>query len=133
MFTELTRIATPLIGTLGAATLGAQTAIAAPDDRYRLTSERAMASGASVVGIIGLVVAILAIRAAKAGTPGPRRRGRAVFAVSAGALGCILGAYVLVTADGGLGSGQGVAGGVVAVVVGLASMLLGRRAMSPSH
>ena len=133
MFTNLTRITAPVMLTLGAATLGAQTAIAAPADPYRLTGERAIASGGSVVAILGLVVAIVAIRTAKAGAPRPRRRGRGAFAVGAGAVGCILGAYVLVTADAGLGSGQGVAGGVVAVVVGLASILLGGRALSPSH
>jgi hypothetical protein len=45
-------------------------------------------------------------------------------------VGVVLGAVVLATADGGLGTGNGLGGAVVALVVGLIGMVLGGLALA---
>jgi Family of unknown function (DUF6223) len=53
------------------------------------------------------------------------RRRRAIVAVALGLVGLAGGVVVVVTADGGLGTGNGLGGGVVAAVLGLAAVVLG--------
>jgi hypothetical protein len=48
-------------------------------------------------------------------------------------MGLVIGALVVVTADGGVGTGNGPAGGVVAVVVGLLGAALGGLALARSR
>ncbi|MFE5730032.1 DUF6223 family protein [Streptomyces sp. NPDC056528] len=62
------------------------------------------------------------------GTGGARTWGR--VAVALGIVGAVLGVLHLVTASGGPGTGNGLVGAVVAVPLGLGSVLLGRRATS---
>jgi hypothetical protein len=45
----------------------------------------------------------------------------------------LIGGLVVATADGGLGTGNGLAGGVVAMVVGLIGMALGGLALARSR
>jgi peptide/nickel transport system permease protein len=52
---------------------------------------------------------------------------------AAAAIALIIGGLVVATADGGLGSGNGLAGGVVAMMVGLIGMALGGLALSRSR
>jgi hypothetical protein len=46
-----------------------------------------------------------------------------------GPIGLVIGGLVVVTADGGVGTGNGLAGGIVAMVVGLIGMTLGGLAL----
>ncbi|MCA2209047.1 DUF6223 family protein, partial [Nocardia rosealba] len=50
---------------------------------------------------------------------------RAVFALVAGLIAIVGGAWVVTTAEGGLGTGNGLGGGVVAIAFGLASVVVG--------
>jgi hypothetical protein len=60
------------------------------------------------------------------------RRG-AIVALVLGPIGLIIGGLVVVTADGGVGTGGGVAGGVVAMMVGLIGTALGGLALARSR
>jgi hypothetical protein len=50
-----------------------------------------------------------------------------------GPIGLVIGGLVVAAADGGLGTGNGLAGGVVAMVVGLIGMALGGLALVRSR
>jgi hypothetical protein len=50
-----------------------------------------------------------------------------------GPIGLVIGGLVVATADGGLGTGNGLGGGVVAMVVGLIGMALGGLALVRSR
>ena len=88
-------------------------------DPYGLTSGRAWASAAAVLALAGAVLGGLALSRA-AGRPG-----RSVAALLLGAFGVVAGALVVGTADGGLGTGNGLGGGVVALALGLTGIVLG--------
>ena len=60
------------------------------------------------------------------------RRG-AIVSLVLGPIGLVLGALVVTTADGGVGTGNGLAGGVVAMVVGVVGMSLGGLALARSR
>jgi hypothetical protein len=49
--------------------------------------------------------------------------------MSAGAISIVLGLVVVATADGGLGTGNGLGGALVAVLIGVASTVLGGRVL----
>lgn len=80
--------------------------------------------GALLSGVVALVGAVSGGRALLR----PARR-RAVLALVLAPLGLLGGALVVVTADGGLGTGNGLGGGVVAIVVGLLGVSLGGAAL----
>jgi peptidoglycan/LPS O-acetylase OafA/YrhL len=84
-----------------------------------LTAGRAWSLAGAVFGLAGIVSGVLALR---------RRRG-AVVAVGAGVVGIIIGALVVVMAKGGPGTGYGVVGGYVSLVLGVAAAALGGLAM----
>ncbi|MFC5058538.1 DUF6223 family protein [Saccharothrix xinjiangensis] len=88
---------------------------------------RAVSLVAGLSGLVGAVVGGLA-----AARPGSGR-GRAVVALVAGVVGGFLGVVVVVTAEGGPGTGNGVGGGVVAAVVGLVGAVLGGLALARSR
>ena len=91
---------------------------------YTITPKRIAASTAVVVGLISAVIGGLALfRAAR--RIGNRGRRGAFAALVLGPIGLVIGGLVVATADGGVGTGNGVAGGVVAMVVGLIGMALG--------
>ncbi|WP_035855404.1 DUF6223 family protein [Cryptosporangium arvum] len=84
---------------------------------YSLTTGRLVASTAAVIALAGVVLGGVAL--ARAG-----RRASAA-ALATGGAGALAGAFVVATADGGPGSGSGIVGGFVALVLGLTAALLG--------
>jgi len=66
------------------------------------------------------------------GTIRQPRRG-AIVALVLGPIALLIGGLVVGTADGGLGTGNGLAGGVVAMMVGLIGMALGGLAFARSR
>ena len=91
---------------------------------YGMTPERMAASTAALIALIGAVIGGLALvrSARRIGNNG--RRG-AIVALVLGPIGLIIGGLVIATADGGVGTGNGVAGGRIAIAVGLIGMALG--------
>jgi hypothetical protein len=86
--------------------------------------------GAIIAVVSGLIGAVIGARAlARSSGTGNRRR-RAVAASILGAISLIVGGLVVASADGGLGTGQGLGGGVVAMTVGLISVALGALALA---
>ncbi|MFF1508499.1 DUF6223 family protein [Streptomyces sp. NPDC058326] len=85
--------------------------------------------GATTGALLGLAGVIIAWRALARPTsrPGP------VPAVVAGLTGLLLGGLVAATAEGGLGTGNGLGGAYVAVLTGLLATALGGRAVSRSR
>jgi hypothetical protein len=84
---------------------------------------RIAASAAVVVGLAGAIISARAVV--------KRRRAMAALVMSAIAL--AIGALVAVTAPGGLGTGHGFGGAVVAVVVGSIGSVLGVVALRRSR
>lgn len=91
-------------------------------DAYTMTSGRILGSAAALVALAGAVVGGLAL-ARRAGRKG------SIVALWSGALGIVGGAFVLAVADGGPGTGNGVVGGYLALALGVAAVVLGRRAL----
>ncbi|MFF7438561.1 DUF6223 family protein [Streptomyces sp. NPDC008122] len=97
---------------------------------YTLGPGRVAAASAALVGLLGVVNGGLAL-ARTTGRGHVRtwaRRHGAVTALVAGPVAVAVGAVVAATADGGLGTGNGLGGAYVAVLVGLAAVALGWRA-----
>ncbi len=90
-------------------------------DPSTLTGDRVVATAAAVLALTGVVIGGLAVTRTAARTAG---RTSAV-AVAAGVLGMVVGGLVVVTADGGPGTGNGIVGGYAALVLGLTAALLG--------
>ena len=86
---------------------------------YALTPGRLWSVIATLTGLTGVVAGGLALA---------RGRG-AVVAVGAGLAGAIGGGVVVAAAKGGPGTGYGIVGGYVALVVGTAAVLLGGTAL----
>jgi hypothetical protein len=99
---------------------------------YTMTPERLAASTAAVVGLIGAIIGGLAL-ARSAHRIGNNGRRGAVVALVLGPIGLVIGGLVVATADGGVGTGNGIAGGVVAMMVGLVGMVLGGLALARSR
>lgn len=90
-------------------------------DAIALTGDRLLATAAALVALIGVVLGASAL--ARSAT---RTRGRlAIAAVSAGLPSTIAGILVVTTADGGPGTGNGIAGGYAAIALGLIAAGLG--------
>ncbi|MCO1655315.1 hypothetical protein KDL28_09635 [Pseudonocardia sp. S2-4] len=96
------------------------------------TPARIWASAAALVALVGVVVGGRALARSRRGTGDGGRRG-AVVALVAGLTGAVNGAVNLAVADGGLGTGNGVAGGALALVLGLVGAVLGRLALTRSR
>ncbi|MEU4690495.1 DUF6223 family protein [Actinoplanes sp. NPDC023714] len=90
-------------------------------DAYTLTGDRVVATTAAVVALASVVCGVVALVRT--------RRRPAVVALVAGSLGLIAGLFVIVTADGGPGTGNGIVGGFAAVPLGLAAVVLGSLAL----
>ena len=108
-----------------AAQVSVQPAVNAP----ALTPKRALASGAAVTGLIGALIGGLAL--ARSASPKGRRAARVALVLGPIAVG--IGGLVVATADGGPGTGNGLAGGAIAMMVGLIGMALGGLALSRSR
>ena len=65
-------------------------------------------------------------------TMSPGRIG-AIVAALLGLIGAVIGGLVVATADGGLGTGNGLGGGIVAMMIGLIGMTLGGLALVRSR
>ncbi|HEV2784524.1 MAG TPA: DUF6223 family protein [Actinophytocola sp.] len=91
---------------------------------YTLTFDRVWATAAALLGLAGVIIGGLALARSRRRTGNGGRRG-ATMALAAGLLAAVNGALVLVTADGGPGSGNGVVGGAAALVLGLIAAILG--------
>jgi hypothetical protein len=126
-------VAAAVVGALGlaapAAYASAQPA-AAPV--YTVTPERIAASTAAAVGLIGAVSGGLAlVRSVR--RIDERGRRRAIVALVLGPVALVLGGLIVALADGGVGTGNGVAGGVVAMVLALIGMALSGLALAHSR
>jgi hypothetical protein len=87
-----------------------------------LTGDRMVATSAVLVALAGAVLGGLAV------ARGNRRLSTA--ALVAGVAGLVTGVIVVITADGGPGTGNGIVGGYAAVAIGLAAAGLGGIARS---
>ncbi|MEV8437306.1 DUF6223 family protein [Actinosynnema sp. NPDC051121] len=96
------------------------------------TPRRIWASIAALVSLAAVVVGVLARRRLSRRTGDSGRRG-ALVAVVAGLVGAVNGVVNLAVATGGLGSGNGVAGGAIALVLGVVGVVLGLSARSRSR
>lgn len=126
-----------LLGVAIAISIGDSTAAAADDHQaapgvYTTSPGRLGAIAAAITGLLGIVLGGLALRSARRNDTGSGRL-RAGVALVAGLVGTALGGLVVATAGGGLGTGNGLGGGVVAVVVGLIGTALGGLALTRSR
>ena len=94
-----------------------------PVAAYTLTTARLWATLAAFVGLGGVVVGAAARSRAVRGI-GNRGRNGAVVALGCGAISLVVGVVNLLVADGGPGTGNGVVGGGIAIVLGLAALAL---------
>jgi hypothetical protein len=90
---------------------------------YALTVGRLWSLVAAAIGLIGVVMGGLARTRALGGTNNQRRN--AFLALLTGLAGSVIGGVVVVFADGGPGSGSGIVGGYLALVIGLLAIALG--------
>ena len=96
-------------------------------DNFVGTPRRIWATVAAFVALVGVLIGGLALRRSRRGIGNAGRRG-SIVALAAGATGAVNGAANLTVATGGLGTGNGVAGGAIALVLGLLAAFLGWRA-----
>jgi hypothetical protein len=83
-----------------------------------------MALLAVLVGLAGAVIGGRALAGTdRMDSRNLRRRG--FVALSAGVAGTALGSLVVAISDGGIGTGNGIAGAIVAIAVGLTATILG--------
>lgn len=92
---------------------------------YGLTAGRFWSLVAAFAGIAGIVVGALALarRRRFAGRRSP------IVAMAAGVVGMAVGGAVVAAAKGGPGTGYGIVGGYVALVVGFIAIVLGAAAV----
>jgi Family of unknown function (DUF6223) len=118
---------------LYAAHLGFNVDPTAGDIGSRITTGRAKALVAAVVGLISLIIGGLAL-ARSAGRIGTgNARAGAIAALVVGLIGMVLSVVHLGTSTGGFGSGSGRAGAIVGLVLGLIGMNLGGLALARSR
>jgi uncharacterized protein DUF6223 len=94
---------------------------------YTLTAGRSWSLVGALLGLVGAVFGVLALTRAGTG------RRRAVVASATGLVGAVIGVLVVAAAKGGPGTGYGIVGGYVALVVGLVAVLLGGLALARSR
>ncbi|MFF6789257.1 DUF6223 family protein [Streptomyces filamentosus] len=99
-------------------------------DAYELTTGRLVGTTAALVALAGVIAGTIALRRARRGADG--RRG-ALAALVAGPAGVVVGVLNLAVADGGPGTGNGVIGGGMALLLGLAATLLGGSTLARSR
>ncbi|MFC4012651.1 DUF6223 family protein [Nonomuraea purpurea] len=100
-------------------------------DTFLGTPQRIWASVAALVALSGVVIGWLALRSVRRTGNGGRRG--AIVALMAGLTGGLNGAVNLAVADGGLGTGNGVFGGALALLLGLVGAVLGWLALTRSR
>ena len=99
---------------------------------YTLTTARLWATLAAFVGLAGAVAGAVALARAVRGV-GHRGRNGAVVALACGTGALVVGVVNLLVADGGPGTGNGVVGAGMAIVLGLAGLVLGGLALTRSR
>ena len=82
---------------------------------YGLTAGRAWSLVAILLGVVGMVIGARTLARSSPGGPVTRR---ATLSLSVGLLGTVIGGAVVAASDGGPGTGYGIVGGFVALVVG---------------
>jgi hypothetical protein len=97
---------------------------------YELGVGRTVPTVAAVVGLISVVIGWLAVRSARRIG---NKRARPIVSLGAGLLSVVVGGLHGANAAGGLGTGNGLAGAIFAVVLGLAGMVLGGLALARSR
>jgi len=100
-------------------------------DVYTMSAGRVGAIVAAVLGLAGVVIGGLAL-ARPAGRFGVKRLG-GVISLTTGLICMALGALVVATSDGGIGTGNGLGGAYVALVIGLVAVVLGGVALVRSR
>jgi hypothetical protein len=98
---------------------------------YVVTPARIWATIAALVALASVVLGWRALRSVRRAGNGGRKG--AIVALVAGLTGVVNGAVNLAVADGGLGTGNGVAGGALALVLGLIGAVLGGLALARSR
>jgi hypothetical protein len=98
---------------------------------YVVTPARIWATIAAFVALASVVLGWRALRSVRRAGNGGRKG--AIVALVAGLTGVVNGAVNLAVADGGLGTGNGVAGGALALVLGLIGAVLGGLALARSR
>ncbi|WP_049571181.1 DUF6223 family protein [Nonomuraea sp. SBT364] len=97
-----------------------------PASVYAMSTGRLGAIVAALAGLAGAVIGARAL-ARRSGGRGP------VVAVVTSLIGMAIGVLVVVTSDGGIGTGNGLGGAFMALLVGLAGTVLGGLAMARSR
>ncbi|MEV4290559.1 DUF6223 family protein [Nonomuraea bangladeshensis] len=108
--------------------LAATHVLAQPVDAYAMTTGRLWSMVGIALGLAGVVIGALAL-ARRSSRPVTRRRG-AIVALAAGLAATVVGALVVAAAEGGPGTGYGIVGGWVCLVVGPVAMILGGLVMA---
>lgn len=91
-------------------------------DAFTFTGGRFVGTAAALISLAGAITAGLALARR-------HRTRQAGAALAAGLLGLVVGTLVVVTADGGPGTGNGIVGGIAAVAIGLITTALASLAM----
>lgn len=130
---SLITVAAVLLGFLALASpAAADIAIQQTDTpSYALTAGRLWSLVAAALGLIGVSIALLARARVLGGAKTQRRN--AMLALGNGLIGAVVGGVVVAVADGGPGSGSGIVGGYLALLIGLLAMVLGGLALNLSH
>ncbi|MFD3535821.1 DUF6223 family protein [Streptomyces sp. NPDC058664] len=95
-------------------------------DLFTLSLGRLGATTGALLGLAGVIIAWRSLVR-------PSSRPGAVPAVVAGLVSVFLGGVVVATAEGGLGTGNGLGGAYVALLMGVLATALGGRALSRSR
>jgi Family of unknown function (DUF6223) len=98
---------------------------------YHLGSGRLVPSLAAVLGLTSVVIGRLAL--ARSGRTGSSNRLAGTVAAVAGLISVIVGGLHAANSAGGLGTGNGLAGAIVALVLGLTGMVIGALALARSR
>lgn len=116
---------TTLVGVLGPVAPAVAQVLAQPDPvtAYTMSAGRLWSLVAALLGLTGAAIGALAL-ARPTGRIGTSRWG-AIWALLAGLAGAVIGVLVVAAAKGGPGTGYGIVGGYVALVIGLIAMTLG--------
>ncbi|MEV0353277.1 DUF6223 family protein [Nonomuraea sp. NPDC050680] len=121
-----------LLGILGHATPAAAHVLAQPVDPYTLTTGRLWSVVGALLGLAGVVIGGLALARSVRRIGNGGRRG-AIVALAAGLACAVIGGLVVGAADGGPGTGYGIVGGYVDLVVGLIAVVLGGLTLARSR
>ncbi|WP_246148932.1 DUF6223 family protein [Nonomuraea turkmeniaca] len=124
--------AAALLGIVGLATPAAAHVLVQPIGAYTLTSGRFWSAAAALLGLAGAVIGGLAL-ARSAGRIGNGGRRGAIVALAAGLACAVIGGLVVAAAEGGPGTGYGIVGGYVDLVIGPIAMVVGGLALARSR